>query len=405
MRRVTVVVSVVAATLGLAACTPTLTVTTEPAPAHSIARVSVQPDPATPLGAPVPLTVGVTDGVFTEVSLVGPAGAIPGALSQDGTTWTAAEQPFTYGARYALEATAVDYQGQQVTTRNEWTTVDPERFFTASADPAEGAVVGVGMPIVVRFSADVVNRADVESALRVTTPTRLLGAWSWRDERTVEFRPRELWPGNITVTLDMDLAGVQAKPGVYGAADTTQTFFFRPSMVSVVDAASHMMQVFQDGTLVKTIPVTTGKPGFETRSGTKVLLTKERVRIMDAASGGTDPSSPEYYRVEAPYAMRLTHSGEFVHAAPWSVDAQGFANVSHGCVGMSVTNGQWWWNNNEIGDVVVVRNTPRTQGDDGNGLTIWNATWDEWLDRSATGAHFTEAYDAPSAGVATPDTL
>ncbi len=36
--------------------------------------------------------------------------------------------------------------------------------------------------------------------------------------------------------------------------------------------------------------------------------------------------------------MRLTYSGEFIHAAPWSVGSQGSANVSHGCTGMSTAN-------------------------------------------------------------------
>jgi len=94
--------------------------------------------------------------------------------------------------------------------------------------------------------------------------------------------------------------------------------------------------------------------------------------------------------VEAPYAMRMTYSGEFVHGAPWSVSSQGNANVSHGCVGMSETNAAWWWNENEIGDVVVVKNTGRPQSNDGNGLTIWNDEWHEWLDRSANGAVFTQ---------------
>src|SRR3546814_4973900 len=38
------------------------------------------------------------------------------------------------------------------------------------------------------------------------------------------------------------------------------------------------------------------------------------------------------------WAMRLTYSGEFIHAAPWSVGSQGSANVSHGCTGMSTEN-------------------------------------------------------------------
>ena len=34
------------------------------------------------------------------------------------------------------------------------------------------------------------------------------------------------------------------------------------------------MQVFSNGTLLRTIPITTGKPGFTTRSGTKVIIEK-----------------------------------------------------------------------------------------------------------------------------------
>ena len=161
-------------------------------------------------------------------------------------------------------------------------------------------------------------------------------------------------------------------------------------MVSIVDASTYTMEVFKSGELINTIPVTTGKEGWETRTGTKVILTKERSRVMDAASGGISPDSPNYYRVTAPYAMRLTYSGEIVHGAPWSVSSQGNANVSHGCVGMSESNAAWWWNENEIGDVVIVENTGRPHGNDGNGLTIWNDTWSQWLERSATGATFTE---------------
>jgi hypothetical protein len=40
-------------------------------------------------------------------------------------------------------------------------------------------------------------------------------------------------------------------------------------------------------------------------------------------------------------ALRMSNSGEFIHAAPWSVASQGVANVSHGCGGMSTANARW----------------------------------------------------------------
>jgi len=119
-------------------------------------------------------------------------------------------------------------------------------------------------------------------------------------------------------------------------------------------------------------------------------MSKERSRIMDAATGGTSRSDPEYYRLLVEYAMRVTDSGEFVHAAPWSVGYQGRANVSHGCIGMSTDNARWLYENTLVGDVVEVRGTGREQ-DLGNGITLWNERWSEWVARSATGPVLTEA--------------
>jgi hypothetical protein len=78
----------------------------------------------------------------------------------------------------------------------------------------------------------------------------------------------------------------------------------------------------------------------------------------------------------------MTWSGEFIHAAPWSVGAQGTANVSHGCIGISTDNAAWLFGLTTRGDVVTVQNSPRPL-EKGNGYTDWNYTWPEWLAGSA----------------------
>ena len=385
-----------AALIGATACTPTLTVTTakiDPTPQVELVANPIQ---ASDVDPNAPVLVAATQGVLTEISVTGPEGEVPGTLSDDRSEWIATSGPLDYAATYTVKAVGSDSRGRTDVLTHSFTTVQPEEFFTASATPAAGEVVGVGMPIVVKFNKKVDNKAEVEEALVVRTSTPVLGAWSWVNDREVEYRPQELWPGNTRVQLAMNLQGVQSKPGVFGTADTIQEFSYRSAMVSLVNAATYSMDVFKDGELLKTIPITTGKSGFETRSGTKVLLSKERSRIMDAATGGTDTTDPDYYRVTAEYAMRLNYTGEFVHAAPWSVGSQGRANVSHGCVGMSTTNAQWWWSQNNVGDVVIVENTSRTQGHDNNGITVWNDTWENWLSRSATGAKMTETFQSAS---------
>jgi lipoprotein-anchoring transpeptidase ErfK/SrfK len=384
------------ASMAVAACQPHLSVTTVPVPQEP--RVEITASPATNEVQPrTPIVVEAQGGKLQDVAVVGPTGPVEGSLDASGTRWTSLVDSLDYGASYTIEARAFDARGNIATDVTRFSTIEPEEFFKAYAEPADGDVVGVGIPITVNFNKKVENKAEIERAMVVRTPEPLLGAWAWKNNRTAEFRPKDLWPGDMDVTVELNFEGVQAKEGVFGRKDTSQTFRFRPSMVSVVDAQTFTMDVYKAGELIRTVPVTTGKEGWETRTGTKVILSKERSRVMDAATGGISPDSPNYYRVTAPYAMRLTYSGEFIHAAPWSVASQGSANVSHGCVGLSEQNAAWWWNENNIGDVVIVKNTGRPHGNDGNGLTIWNDTWPQWLERSATGATFTSA-DAPSDG-------
>jgi lipoprotein-anchoring transpeptidase ErfK/SrfK len=153
-------------------------------------------------------------------------------------------------------------------------------------------------------------------------------------------------------------------------------------MVSVVNVPRHTLTVYRNGKRARTIPVSTGKAGFLTRNGTKVVLEKHTLKVMDATTIGIGKSDPEYYRLDVPYALRVTWSGEFVHAAPWSTGSQGRANVSHGCVGMGMSNAIWLFNNTHVGDVIKVVGSPRTL-EPGNGYTDWNVSWDKWLEGSA----------------------
>ena len=364
---------------------PSVSIETVEGPAQSQASIHAVPsgpDRAKPVE---PVIVTATGGLLADVEVRGPKGIIPGTMSDDGTSWQSDVRSLRYDTTYTVSATAIDVRGVPVSSTSEFTTVAPDAFFSGTVvSPGSGAMVGVGMPLIVSFDHTIKNRADVERALVVHTPTPIEGAWAWRDERTVEFRPFVYWPGNIDVQLTANLNGVQASRDVYGKGLIDAGFSTGPSMVTKVNAKEHVAKVFRDGELVRTIPITTGKDGFETRSGTKVIVSKERTRLMDAATGGTNSSDPEYYRLTVEYAMRVTYSGEFLHAAPWSVGSQGRANVSHGCIGMSTSNAEWLYGQTMVGDVVEVTGTSNKQNL-GNGITVWTESWPDWLSRSSAG--------------------
>ena len=143
------------------------------------------------------------------------------------------------------------------------------------------------------------------------------------------------------------------------------------------------MKVVIDGKLAKTIPVTGGSKDFVTRSGVKVIMDKVTDITMRAETIGLKEGDEGYYEdTPVKWALRITHSGEFLHSAPWSVKDQGRRNVSHGCTGMSDANGEWVYKNMVIGDVVETTGTdrPMTMG---NGYADWNLSPAKWAAGSA----------------------
>jgi lipoprotein-anchoring transpeptidase ErfK/SrfK len=349
---------------------------------ESVARISLSPAATgKPVAPATPLVVKVKSGRLTDVVVSGPRGAVPGTLSSDGLVWTATDGTLDYASRYSVAATAVDRTGLPTQLKETIRTVAPTNFLAFAMTPTTDQVVGVGMPI--RLDLDhqarsVAQKAAVERRLTVTVDGRpVVGGWRWQSDDVLVYRPQVFWKGNATVAVTAAFKGVRFGSALWGEKDVTSTFRTGPAMVSYVDMRTDQLRVTQDGRTIRTIPITTGKAGFETRSGIKVIMSKERTRIMDASTGGTLKTDPEYYRLEVEYAMRVTNSGEFLHAAPWSVAHQGRSNVSHGCTGMSTSNAAWLYQNSSIGDVVVYSAGHRVM-EQSNGIGLWNVSWARW---------------------------
>lgn len=352
-------------------------------PTVSTARLTITPaDDQADVEPSAPVVVTAADGTIDTVSVSAVDGEkLEGTVDASGTRWTA-DAPLAFGTRYVVTATAVDGNGVGTTSTAAFRTLKPAKTVETSISPLSGSTVGVGMPIIVRLSEPVTDRAAVQRALTVRNSKNVTGVWSWISDEELQFRPQKYWPAGTDVSLDVGLTGVKAGPKVWGDETRTVSFTVGDAMISTVDVKKKQMTVRRNGKVQRTIPITTGKAGFLTRGGTKVISEKHRTKIMDAATVGTSTDSAEYYRLEVEYALRVTWTGEFLHAAPWSEGSQGAANVSHGCVGMSMSNGKWLFNNSEVGDVVEVVNSTR-ELEPGNGWTAWNVSWSDWVAGSA----------------------
>src|SRR3712207_9467559 len=77
------------------------------------------------------------------------------------------------------------------------------------------------------------------------------------------------------------------------------------------------MEVYDGDQLVKTFPISAGSPDNPSYNGAHVVTELNRHRVMDSSTYGVPVDSPDGYRTPVEYAVRISDSGEFVHAAPW----------------------------------------------------------------------------------------
>jgi lipoprotein-anchoring transpeptidase ErfK/SrfK len=320
-----------------------------------------------------------------SVSGSGDVGALTGAIAGDGGKWKA-DDLLEPGTTYTVKASVAGDDGELVTKKQQFSTqaLSLAQQTYPSVAPLPGETVGVGMPVVVSFDVPVTDRANIEKHLHVTTAPEQPGTWHWLSDSEVHYRPKKYWKAGTQVDVNLDINGVEAGNGIYGQEDRDVQFQVGDAHIYKVDTRTDQMKVFSNGKLLRTIPITTGQqPKFTTRSGIKVIIEKFDSKRMNSETVGIPVDSADGYNIDnVQWAMRVTYSGEFVHAAPWSVASQGHANVSHGCTGMSTSNADWLYHMTVRGDVVDYVGTDRPM-ESTNGYGDWNIPWDEYKQGSA----------------------
>ncbi|KOV98317.1 lipoprotein [Streptomyces sp. NRRL B-1140] len=325
-----------------------------------------------------------SDGRITDVTAHDASGRyVAGELAADGSRWHSTS-PLAANASYTVRVSTEDEDGapgRRVVTFDTGKPTTKKRL-DVTFGPQTGTY-GVGQPVTAELSRpvkDKAQRAVVERALKVSSTPATDGAWHWVDDKKLHYRPKDYWPAQATVQVRSNLQGIKIGDRMWGGKAKPLTFTTADKLIAVTDAAAHQMTVYKNDEIIRQIPVTTGKPGYDTRNGVKVVLAKEGTVRMTSASIG----SSDFYDLIVHHSVRVTNSGEYVHAAPWSVGSQGFANVSHGCTGMSTENAAWFYDTVREGDIVQVINSG---GDEmapfGNGYGDWNLDWAKWRTGSA----------------------
>lgn len=168
--------------------------------------------------------------------------------------------------------------------------------------PANGQVVGVAAPVTFTFAAPVTDRANAERAAAIRSTDALPGTFAWVDDTRLQWTPTGHLPTSspITVQFGNQRTEFQTNGGVYAEANLS----------------AHTFTVSMGGQVVRNMPASMGKPGFETPTGNFTVLEKFRSVVFDSRTIGIPLDDPEGYIIDGEWAERLTWGGVFVHSAP-----------------------------------------------------------------------------------------
>ena len=315
------------------------------------------------LDAPVAVTVGAGHRDTVSLSEAGSSTALPGVMALDGRSWEM-RQPLDPGAHYTVVATATSTAGSTATSTSMFATLTAKSRLLTGMTPPDGAVVGVGETADLRFNTAIPAgvRAALLERIQVTSIPAVTGGWHWLTADVVHFRPATFWPAGTRVTVTASLKGFDAGSGIWGLGNWTSSFTVGAKHLSIINNLTHTMQVFNNGKLFASWPVSLGKGGFATIQGTLIVLYKTPVVVMKSCPtlhtpAACIPGGSQYYNAPVYDDTAISTSGYFIHAAPWSVGSQGRADVSHGCVNLSTARAVVYYNFSIPGDVVQVVNT------------------------------------------------
>lgn len=147
------------------------------------------------------------------------------------------------------------------------------------------------------------------------------GSWV----RVIQDSDREINNGSLYIPIDYlkpltapEVTPIPLKPGEIREID--------------IDLTTLHMTALQNGRVVNDVPISAGKPGYETPTGKFSVISKFWAREM---------MGPGYNLPGVPFTQFITGNGVAIHGAWWHTRF-GKQNVSHGCINARIQDAKWF---------------------------------------------------------------
>jgi lipoprotein-anchoring transpeptidase ErfK/SrfK len=247
------------------------------------------------------------------------------------------------------------------------------------------------MPIVAYFTKPITDSAAFIKATTVTVNgVNAHGAWYFEQSPAgsghaieAHYRPQNYWPGNATIKMNMPIKGLSGGGGYVFDDSLTLSIATGDAHTATVDANTLRMTVYDDGKLVRTMKVSLGAAKTPTFNGVKIVEQKgedlpDTDTLRPQGAVRMVGTGSDHYNLLVPWSVRVTNSGEYIHAASWNGGNIGIRSTSNGCTNLNTGDAQWYYNFVLVGDPVNYVNTDGGPMPVWDGYGDWNVAWSTW---------------------------
>jgi len=202
--------------------------------------------------------------------------------------------------------------------------------------------LGLVLPLQVTFSEPLADRANAASNLKVRTREgkAIAGKWSWIGPRHLKFTPLPAWPASSTIEVSVDGQNLRSERRGMLKQALIEQFSTGKDRRLFVYLDSQRMEAVENGKVVRTFKVSTGKSKTPTVTGSFYIYDRYRHKRMRSDVG---QGQPGFYEVEDVPYTQFFHKDYAFHGAFWH---NNFGRpASHGCVNMATKDQNKRWPN------------------------------------------------------------
>jgi lipoprotein-anchoring transpeptidase ErfK/SrfK len=200
--------------------------------------------------------------------------------------------------------------------------------------------LGLMLPLQITFSEPLAEKANTASHLQVLALNGkdIPGKWRWTGQRQLRFTPHPAWPASSTIKIKADEKNLKSEHGGMLEKTLVEQFTTGPDRKIFVYLGSQTVEAVENGKVIRTFKVSTGKSKTPTVTGTYFIYDRYRRKTMRSDVG---EGQPGYYEVKNVPYTQFFHKDYAFHGAFWH---NSFGRpASHGCVNMATKDQNKRW--------------------------------------------------------------